>query len=122
MLSFFSWNLGTTLQKTCTGMLRAIVHSILERRPDLIQSTLPNLYKNWKPSYTESEPTYNELKQAFENLRDVAEHLRLGVFIDGIDEFDENHHDLSQFLCLIPSPRIKLVISSRPINATLNAF
>ncbi|PGH26785.1 hypothetical protein AJ80_01550 [Polytolypa hystricis UAMH7299] len=34
VINFFFWNLGTTLQKSVTGMLRSFIHSVLQRYPD----------------------------------------------------------------------------------------
>jgi hypothetical protein len=40
VLHFFFWNLGTTLQKSQVGMLRALLHEMLERFPELIPAVL----------------------------------------------------------------------------------
>lgn len=120
----FFWNLGTPLQRSSTGMLRALVYSILERFPELIPAVLPSLYQNWKGSEDESEPpTYTEMKRALYLIKEKsAKFLKLCFLIDGIDEFHGDHKDLSRFLRSLASHRVKLVVSSRPINSCLYAF
>lgn len=118
----FFWNLGTRLQKSSVGMLRALIYSILERYPELIPTVLPDMY--WKESEYEDEPTYMEMKKAFQNIKEKsASFLKLRIFIDGIDEYDgDDHRDLSLFLCSLASANVKLVVSSRPIPACINVF
>ncbi|KAF2177303.1 hypothetical protein K469DRAFT_644493 [Zopfia rhizophila CBS 207.26] len=123
VINFFFWNLGTTLQKSNVGMLRALIHSVLEKHPELIPTVFPSLYQNWKDSYADHEPSYAEVKRAFKIMIEKSStFLKLCIFIDGIDEFDGNHRDLSQFLHSLSSQKLKLVISSRPINACLHTF
>jgi hypothetical protein len=45
VVGFFFWNLGSTLQKSHKGMLRALLYTILERYPGLIPLVLPNEYQ-----------------------------------------------------------------------------
>ncbi len=123
VLNFFFWNLGTDLQKNHVGMLRALLHSILEKYPEFIPVVFPRLYCNSKRLDKEEAPSYAELKSAFELLQTrSAKFLRLCIFIDGVDEFEGDHRDMAMFLCSLASPHIKVVVSSRPINACLRAF
>ncbi|TGO81415.1 hypothetical protein BPOR_1165g00020 [Botrytis porri] len=62
VLHFFYWNLGTPLQKRRTGMLRSILHEALSKYPELIPSTLPDIYSNRKESYVNDVPTFEEMK------------------------------------------------------------
>jgi hypothetical protein len=120
---FFFWNVGTQLQKSHTGMLRSLLHSVLAQYNDLIPAVFPTLYAD-RISITDHDPlSYIELKDAFERLKDrSASFLRMCIFIDGVDEFEGDHWDMSTFLCSIASSAIKVVVSSRPINACLNVF
>jgi hypothetical protein len=122
LLPFFFWNLGTTLQKSHVGLLRVLLHTVLKNNPELIPAVLPKLYYSWKDSDLDIEPQYIELKIAFTLLIEKARYLRLAIFIDGVDEFEGNHHDMSLFLRELVSPRVKVVLSSRPLNACLDAF
>lgn len=123
VLHFFFWNLGTLLQKSPVGMLRALLYKVLSKHPELIPAIFPSLYQNWKVSYADEEPRYVEVKKAFELLVDKARtFLKICIFIDGINEFDGDHRDLSQFIRSLASENIKLVISSRPISASVHVF
>lgn len=123
ILQSFFWNVGTQLQKSHTGMLRGILHNILEKYHDLIPAVFPRLYSDKQPIIDHDAPTQVELKIAFEQLvARSAPFLRICVFIDGIDEFEGDYRDMSQSLCLIASNTMKVVVSSRPINACLNVF
>ncbi|RYN83646.1 hypothetical protein AA0117_g1679 [Alternaria alternata] len=120
---FFFWNVGTKLQKSHTGMLRTLLLSVLTQYHDLIPAVFPTLCANGIPITDDEPPSYVELKSAFERLKTrSAFFLRMCIFIDGIDEFEGDHRDMSTFLCSIASPAIKVVVSSRPINACLNVF
>lgn len=120
---FFFWNVGTQLQKSHTGMLRSLLHSVLAQYHDLIPAVFPTLYVDKMPINDDEPPTYMGLKSAFERLKvRSASFLRICIFIDGVDEFEGDHRDMSSFLCSIASSTIKVVVSSRPINACLNVF
>jgi hypothetical protein len=120
---FFFWNVGSQLQKSHTGMLRSLLHSILTHYHDLIPAVFPTLYAEGIPISDYEQPSYVELKGAFERLKvRCASFLRICIFIDGVDEFEGDHRDMSTFLCSIASSAIKVIVSSRPINACLNVF
>ncbi|KAJ9131629.1 p-loop containing nucleoside triphosphate hydrolase [Pleurostoma richardsiae] len=123
LIRFFFWNLGTSLQKSNTGMLRALMHAVLDRHPELIPAVFPSLYQNWDDSEADSQPTYVEMKRAFELLVEKsASFLKICIFIDGIDEFEGNHKDICMFLRSLVSTCVKLVVSSRPISACVSVF
>jgi NACHT domain len=123
VLHFFFWNLGTPLQKSQTGMLRAILHKALSKHPELIPGTLPRIYSNWEDSYVGDQPSFNEMKRAFELfLLKASKFLKICIFIDGIDELDGDHRDLAQFTRSLAGENVKLVVSSRPINASVYVF
>ncbi|KAH7070067.1 hypothetical protein FB567DRAFT_507528 [Paraphoma chrysanthemicola] len=122
VLNFFFWNLGTELQKSHSGMMRSLLYAVLEGHPELIPAVFPRLYRNWKSSESKTAPEYTELKQAFQLMIAKAEYLRLAIFIDGIDEFEGDHRDITLFLCSMVSSRIKLIVSSRPLNPCLSAL
>ena len=123
VLHFFFWHLGTPLQKSQTGMLRAILYSALSKHPELISSTLPNIYNNWKDSYLNEEPTFGEMKRAFDLFLDKAsQFLKVCVIIDGIDELAGDHKELAHLARSFPRRHVKAVVSSRPINQSINVF
>ncbi|THV46237.1 hypothetical protein BGAL_0403g00050 [Botrytis galanthina] len=123
VLHFFFWNLGTPLQKSRTGMLRAILHEALSKYPELIPSTLPDIYSNWKESYVSDEPTFEEMKRALEMFVEKAsQFLKTCIFTDGIDELAGDQKELAQLARSLAGGNVKVVVSSRPINASANVF
>ncbi|TGO51492.1 hypothetical protein BCON_0160g00170 [Botryotinia convoluta] len=97
-------------------MIRAILHEALSKYPELIPSTLPDIYSNWKESYLNDEPTFEEMKRALEMFVEKAsEFFKICIFIDGIDE-------LAQLARSLARGNVKAVVSSRPINASVNVF
>ncbi|KAF2115897.1 hypothetical protein BDV96DRAFT_599443 [Lophiotrema nucula] len=68
ILTFFFWNVGTPLQKSHVGLLRALLHGVLRRYPELIPAVFPVLYLGWQTAEDDQEPYYVELKAAFELL------------------------------------------------------
>jgi hypothetical protein len=121
-LHYFFWNSGESLQKTHVGMLRALLHTVLDTHPELVPAVFPKIYRGWEPTIAKSQPKYIELKAAFALLIRKAPFLRLAIFVDGLDEFEGDHSDMSHFLRSITSKAVKVVVSSRPVNACLDAF
>ena len=120
--SYFSWNLGSTLQKSHLGLLRSLLFDILEQVPDLIPIVLPELCRA-ASIYSTVEPTFIELKKGFERLAQQNSFpLRICLFIDGIDEFEGDHEEISNFFISIPSALFKIVLSSRPIPVCVDIF
>ena len=65
--SYFSWNLGSSLQKTQAGLLRSLLRDILDRVPHLIPTVLPKLCK--AVSLEENEqPNLLELRDGIRKL------------------------------------------------------
>jgi hypothetical protein len=96
---FFSWNTGIQLQKSHTGMLRSLLHSVLAQYHDLIPAVFPALYPYGVRISDDEPPFYIELKSAFERLKvRSASFLRICIFVDGVDEFEGDHRDMSTFV------------------------
>lgn len=124
VFDFYFWNLGTSLQKSHVGLLRSLLHRVLSRYPRLIPEVLPDILRLWETWKQKDEPTYLELKVALDLLlARSASFLKLCLFVDGIDEYDGDHQDMCLYLRnLASSPNVKLVVSSRPLNAPMQAF
>lgn len=128
VLKFFAWNLGAPLQKSAVGMLRTMMHSILEKHPELIPTAFPEIYNHWDESQKLDEPIYMELRQAFERtLTRLVTFSRICIFIDGIDEFEGEleggqRRDLSHMFLSLANSKVKVILSSRPLNTCLQTF
>ena len=127
--SFFFWNPGTALQKSLTGLMRAIMHDILSGYRFIIPKVFPELYGEEARQLQRHAQKYQvqplsdvELEIGFRRLLECfPSHLCL--FIDGIDEYNGNHAEMSSILLsFVSRPNIKMVVSSRPIPACLRLF
>ncbi len=93
--------------------------------PDLIPGILPELYNDFVlkgpilSAAIESAISHSELKGAFLNLIDrLLPRLKIVFFIDGIDEYDGDHGEISSLLRSVTScANVKTLLSSRPIRA-----
>lgn len=124
--SFFFWNSGTWLQKSQAGLLRSLLYTLLQNCDDLLPICLPSWHAAASRGKLDPEQTLTltELKAAFLNAiesRAVARHFRF--FIDGIDEFEGDHAELSEFFKSVArSPWLKVILSSRPIPACMDVL
>ncbi|KAJ3575140.1 hypothetical protein NPX13_g4129 [Xylaria arbuscula] len=89
---FFFWKPGTVAQKSLKGLLRGLLHSILEQSPNLISTALPVFWKLITAHPTSSrELEYRDFEEGFTNILKYASTSRLykfALFIDGLDEFE----------------------------------
>jgi hypothetical protein len=123
--SYFFWNAGTTLQKSQGGLLRAILFQILDKRPHLVPVVFPSLCRMLASQQIPLlEVSFHELRMAFMILvTELPSNTKMCLFIDGIDEYEGDHKAMSEvFLDASDSDRIKVVASSRPIPACVQAF
>lgn len=121
---FFFWGAGTSLQKSQLGLLRSILHESLCEHPGLVPIVFPTHYWQFaRRQLMVNEPSLLELKEAFKILTEqTLSPLKICLFIDGIDEYDGDHLLLVEFLRSVASSRTKLLLSSRPTPACLEAF
>ncbi|KAF8860239.1 hypothetical protein BDZ45DRAFT_575436, partial [Acephala macrosclerotiorum] len=126
MATFFFWNSGTDLQQSQSGLLRSLLHQVLQEYPMLIPIVLPG---RWTEAYSEAlddgedslpksrQWTIRELQGAFERLILQKQlPLKLCFFIDGLDEFRGDIEQLCLFFKRISSisDDAKFCLSSRP--------
>ncbi|RSL66493.1 hypothetical protein CEP54_003654 [Fusarium duplospermum] len=128
--NFFFMNLGTMEQKSQEGLSRTLLYQILSANRDLIPEVLPHM---WKEMYNTAEknteddihfPSTAETKHAFEVMANSTSDVgRFCFLIDGLDEFAGSYMDGIEFLrSLAGNPRMKIIVSSRPIPACVAAF
>lgn len=122
---FFSWNLGTTLQKTQTGLLQSLLYQILKNDQTLIHQVFPDLWHEIDVSkrLRLSPVSFKDVKRAFvKAIEASAVRQCFCFFVDGIDEFDEDHVHVADLLLSLAAPNLKFVLSSRPVDACLDRF
>ena len=131
----YFWNLGTDMQKSLLGLMRTLLFEILRKSPGTIQSACTTrwqmalqdhqVFKN--PEYDEEgQWTMEELSEAIkclEQTEDGATRSRLCLFVDGLDEFEGDHHQVCKLLTSLASlPHVKICLSSRPLNVFRDEF
>ena len=123
--SFFFWKAGTSLQKSQSGLVRSLLFQILEQRIDMVPVLFPGLYRTLATNYVPTlDISFYELEKALRILlSNTPQETRICLFIDGLDEYDGDHNEVSElFTSTTASDAVKFVVSSRPIPACVAAF
>jgi Cdc6-like AAA superfamily ATPase len=115
VLSFFFWAVGTTMQRSITGMLCTLLHRMLrENKTAAVELLRDELEFPYKESI--SDWSLDELQRSI--LKVSSSQMRLYcIFIDGLDEVEhvEGQAELLEILEKFRrQPNIKLCVSSRP--------
>ena len=116
ILTFFFWNAGSVLQKSSSGLLRSLLHQLLHRDTGLVLSVLTT-YPDLRLKYTNAVWSARRLGDIFKHAVALVKQP-LCVFLDGLDEFDEDEEYLIDLIMsLSMKPNIKVCVSSRPSNS-----
>lgn len=124
----FFWGTGTALQKSYRGLLHNLLFQILCARPDIVQHACPERWAASEVSMKDLEPkpwTESELKRALQRALEGQESTAaFCIFIDGLDEFAEDHYTLITEIIQLHAqkPNVKFCVSSRPYNVFSKAF
>jgi hypothetical protein len=140
VVGFFFWAPGTELQKSLSGLQRALLHDALHQRPGLIPVVLPDLWQQarsrpWQIQGTgaESDISESRIRKAIEHLvnlsSSIAHQCCLCLFIDGLDEFhatpaydtSDMIGDLKRWAAQSPE-HVKICVSSREEPQFMTAF
>jgi len=129
--NFFFWNNGTREQRSQTGFLRSLIYDVLRQHPTLIPIVMPAI---WARTYTlvvQDTKTVKRSKFSFELLMETfriivqqtTTQLKLCLFIDGVDECEEETADMADILTEFATwENVKICLSSRPEVALQRAF
>lgn len=130
MPKFYFWSSGTTMQKSFEGLLRSLLWQILNELPNT--TALPVTFGSLRERNRSTALGHNSiaawtrsrlqrtLQQALSQLQSSC---RLCFFLDGLDEFDEDHDELITFVREIVSKSgAKVCLSSRPYKLFEDAF
>ncbi|KAI9667704.1 MAG: hypothetical protein M1821_000521 [Bathelium mastoideum] len=132
--SFYFLELGSSsLQKNLRGFLRSLLWQLTSQRPDLTSTILPQSgYENDADNMENDFQAMNiwteaRLRTALKQLlAKKPQHLFFCIFIDGIDEIEDNANDRKHFLEVLndlkTAPGVKLCIASRPEQRLRVAF
>ncbi|KAI1323552.1 hypothetical protein F5Y16DRAFT_412582 [Xylariaceae sp. FL0255] len=113
--SFF-WRQGILSQKNLVGLMRSILHQIFFACPDLVLAVELNVAH--PISYTSNSSLDAHVQQAFERLLSNPisfQNRRFVLFIDGLDEYEGRHLELS-------GGHLKICVSSREWNEFMVGF
>lgn len=131
--SYFFWINGTKLQRSQEGLLRALLHEILNQCPDVIEEVLPDQSEAMRIAIvnrrqTELQWSRDTLLSAFKRLlehRNAIE-TKFCMFIDGLDEYNANSKhsfdDLIQTIRCLTELDVKICVASRPWNEFEDAY
>jgi hypothetical protein len=121
MADFFFWKPGMKLEQSQEGLLRGLLHEVLRMWPEIMPQVLGERWCEW---IVDRPWTLNELRTAIEILGQQPEsHTKLCFFIDGLDEYEGQSHEIAQTVAdIAKSPNIKVCLSSRPWNVFESAF
>jgi hypothetical protein len=125
--SFYFWNSGTDMQKSQQGLLQSLLYELLSKCAQLIPVLCPSRWESsTKPNSIRPSSPWScaELTTAFSRLSNAAlANKKFCFFIDGLDEYDDDHFDLIEIMFNAVKPsRIKICLSSRPWNCFEDAF
>lgn len=125
MANFFFWHLGTLEQKSHEGLSRSLLYHVLDSDPLLIPQILPTM---WREAHNAGKanlelPSPGEIGEAFSNVKSKITKDKFCFFIDGLDEYAGNPMTGIAFInSLVSNGNVKVVVSSRPIPACVQAF
>ncbi|KAF2230774.1 hypothetical protein EV356DRAFT_536139 [Viridothelium virens] len=124
--SFFCLGFGSSsLQKSLRGFLRSLLWQLTSRRPDLTstvitqsgyESDVDNMENDFQAMNIWTEARLRTALKQF--LSKKPQRLFFCIFIDGIDEIEDNANELKHFLEVLDdlkaTPGVKLCAASRP--------
>lgn len=113
---FFFWNSGTPIQMSKVGFGRSLLYQLWNKfNAHYVARLFPCRWKRCEVLGEDKEPfTWDELELALELiLSDQARYFLL--FIDGLDEFEGNKHELADYVLYLSTKRnVKICTASRP--------
>ncbi|PMD58378.1 uncharacterized protein K444DRAFT_563688, partial [Hyaloscypha bicolor E] len=129
-LAFFFWNSGVPEQCSQAGLLRSIIHDVLEKHTNLFPEVCPEeweksleLAKHGVPVALESW-SLSRLQKNFKRLVGCAsEKNHFCFFIDGLDEYNGDYEEISDYFSSLSNlPYVKFCIASRPLIVFKDSF
>jgi hypothetical protein len=128
--AFFFWNSGVPEQCSQAGLLRSIIHDVLEKHTNLFPEVCPEeweksleLAKHGVPVALESW-SLSRLQKNFKRLVGCAsEKNHFCFFIDGLDEYNGDYEEISDYFSSLSNlPYVKFCIASRPLIVFKDSF
>ncbi|KAK5625286.1 hypothetical protein RRF57_001002 [Xylaria bambusicola] len=122
--SHYFWIFGTSMQKSKEGLLRTLLFEIFRQFPSLLKTVCPDRWESEFSSSAAAKPwSIKELRHVLELVTSPKVDVKTCFFIDGLDEYNGDHLEVSEELLRLSRLRnIKCCISSRPWNVFHDAF
>ncbi|KAJ4298133.1 hypothetical protein N0V90_006032 [Kalmusia sp. IMI 367209] len=118
----FFWVTGKTLEKSQEGLFRSLLYRILKQCPHDIPTVCSRRWEKGE-HFDKDDWTISELGEALEKLGDLRDRTKIILFIDGLDEYGDEHRDIIRIVKnMSSSQHIKLCVSSRPWTIFEKAF
>ncbi|KAK4184405.1 hypothetical protein QBC35DRAFT_534999 [Podospora australis] len=128
LCSVYFWNPGSSEQKSQVGLLHSLLHQLVRQRPDLCRVAIPRRHFYFQLTGADAiDPpawTLNELGDSISRfVSEIEEAGRLAIFVDGLDEYEGNVEELISFFTKLNyNPKVKICVSSRPVNKFRDEF
>ncbi|KAI4124048.1 MAG: hypothetical protein LQ338_005002, partial [Usnochroma carphineum] len=130
VISFFFWNAGTALQKSCTGLLRSLLYQVATQWPGLAYLVSAQHGKSTREVEVSNK---FHLLAAWTDQRLLSllslfldqkpDSLSVCAFVDGLDEFVGDEDLLLDMIRLFrETSKCKICVSSRPEQAFRQEF
>jgi hypothetical protein len=120
MADFFFWKPGIELERSQEGLLRALLYEVLRQWPEVMPQVLGERWRDWILGHPWS---LSELRSAIKVLGQQEGPNKFCFFIDGLDEYMGQSHEIAQAVRDIgTSANIKICVSSRPWNVFESVF
>lgn len=122
VLKHFFWSTGTALQSSCKGLLEGLIYQAFRQCLGFIHKACPVRWAGTGAATDSRDLTLwseSELKETLTKIVDQHESTHaFCFFIDGLDEFAENHYALVKDTIehFATRSNVKLCVSSRPHN------
>jgi len=129
--AFYSWNPGVDLQRSQEGLLRSLLHQILQQAPHIAPRLFPSRWAMMKLFGQYSNPLIRvpdwTLRELFESITSIDSFtnatFNLALFIDGLDEFSGDFAGLIQLIRRFHNfSGVRVCVSSRPWNDFSETF
>ncbi|KUJ09002.1 uncharacterized protein LY89DRAFT_741301 [Mollisia scopiformis] len=119
IITFYSWNAGLDLQKSCEGLVRTLIYQTLLRCPNLTPIVAPRrwtLFKTLRSTMTSPRWTLTEITESFTSLlSECGKSIKLALIIDGLDEFESPPNQILELIKKTNAHQgVKLCLASRP--------
>lgn len=113
--SFYFWLAGSELQRSLVGLHRTLLYQMLTADERMCRAAFPK----WQPKFGNAEPTLDMLTIAMTKLlKSTLLSKNFFFAIDGLDEYNRDSVGKTTLaelmLDLTRSPKVKLLLSSRP--------